>query len=162
MGRRLSVNERKCPACGVYYTAKGSADNKRSTCSRSCGVSLGWRRRSFGYLYKQDIPSKRRPSLLDIAWAAGIFEGEGSCHSPKNSTIATVVQKDEWLLRCLQELFGGAVSKRRTKDISDWRLCGAAARGFLFTIFTFLSPRRRIQAIAALGQPRRPINVAVC
>ena len=154
VGRRLKIQQRQCPVCRVYYTAKGSYANSLETCSRTCGTSLGWRRRTFGYLYKQDTPPKETPSTLDIAWAAGLFEGEGSCHSPKNSTSVVIVQKDQWILWRLQALFGGAVTKRRTKDISDWRLCGAAARGFLMTTYKFLSPRRKAQAIVAFGLPR--------
>jgi hypothetical protein len=79
-----------------------------------------------------------------------------------------VTQKDPWLLHRLQELFGGRVYPQKTrpksisggpiKDYGDqwaWWIGGARARGFLMTIYTFLSPRRREQARVALGHEAR-------
>ena len=92
------------------------------------------------------------PTTLDIAWAAGIFEGEGYVGVPfakygPRHPIVSVVQKDEWLTERLRILFGGT-NKRYGKDrriYSYWRLTGARATGFLMTIYKFLSPRRQQQ-----------------
>lgn len=99
-------------------------------------------------------------SVRDIAWAAGIFEGEGTTcpsNAKRNYTVvAAVTQKDLWLLRRLQELFGGSVDqypqqyRNTTRLYGRWRLTGPAARGFLMTIYTFMSPRRKDQIKAAL------------
>ncbi len=85
--------------------------------------------------------------LTDIAWAAGIYEGEG--HFTGHNV--RVVQKDSWLVYELQKKFGGSVKQytRSTdgKEYHYWSLNGQNARGFLLTIFTFLSPRRKAQIL---------------
>lgn len=89
-----------------------------------------------------------------IAWAAGIFEGEGSCgwtSRHKNCQEVMVLQKDPWILYELARVFGfGKVSARKNygpigNGDYRWRISGPNARGFLMTIYTFLSPRRREQ-----------------
>lgn len=81
--------------------------------------------------------------IIDIAWAAGIYEGEGNFtgHS------VTVGQKNKWLCDKLQLLFGGNVTHQESRhaEYFVWHLSGKKCRGFLLTIFTFLSPRRRKQ-----------------
>jgi len=94
-------------------------------------------------------------SLLDIAWAAGIFEGEGTCprrSKTNRTTTASVTQKDLWLLHRLQELFGGTVRQYSQKEglYGRWFASGERARGFLMTVYAFLSPRRKAQVRAAL------------
>lgn len=83
----------------------------------------------------------------DIAWAAGFYEGEGSL----SNHFVNVVQKDKWALEKLKLLFGGEIHEYgggtagNGKTYFYWRLFGTECRGFLLTIFTFLSPRRRKQ-----------------
>lgn len=48
----------------------------------------------------------RRPTLIDIAWIAGLYEGEGSA---SRGTI-TITQKEREILDRVQELVGGRVS----------------------------------------------------
>jgi hypothetical protein len=78
-------------------------------------------------------------TIKDIAWAAGIYEGEGTFggHSVR------VVQKDNWLIYRLKYLFGGTVTEYN--GYHYWTISGPLCRGFLLTIFTFLSPRRKEQ-----------------
>ena len=108
--------------------------------------------------------------MLDLAWAAGIYEGEGTAsynlvadkrNSPPRGTQRVVVyQKDPWLILRFRELFGGAIGKARTTprcELWYWRVYGVRARGFLLTVFSFLSPRRKAQARAALE--RRVVRV---
>lgn len=99
---------------------------------------------------------KRRPlehpSVLDIAWAAGVYEGEGSVVVPESpygmrTPVVSLTQKDKWLCPRLRTLFGGTV-KQNTKQNGSydyWRLTGPRALGFLLTIYKFLSPRRQQQ-----------------
>jgi hypothetical protein len=91
------------------------------------------------------------PSALDIAWAAGIFEGEGYTGLTNECSVVVISQKDPWLLLKLQRQFGGNVQNPNNGSTCyRWGIYGARARGFLMTIFTYLSPRRRIQARKAL------------
>lgn len=81
-------------------------------------------------------------TIKDIAWAAGIYEGEGTFSGGHN---VRVVQKDSWLIYELHKLFGGTISQYN--GYHYWSLSGEKCRGFLLTIFTFLSPRRRDQIL---------------
>ena len=98
----------------------------------------------------QAAPAIEHPRLLDIAWAAGLYEGEGTCcTSGRGSFTVQITQKDTEILEKMQRLFGGYVYLRKS-GVSAWQACGARARGFGFTIFSFLSQRRRAQLEAAL------------
>ena len=108
-------------------------------------------------------PPIDRPTLRDVAWAAGIYEGEGSISRNRNGGItAKLSQRDGWLPRRMLELFGGAAKEygpygpyaagftRQAQTIWQWNLCGPRAWGFLLTIYAYLSPRRRSQIKKAL------------
>jgi len=121
---------------------------------------------NYGQLSPKLAPTEH-PTTKDIAWAAGIFEGEGTCSAPRKympedtkrgGTVVMVSQKERWILDRLRALFGGRVREYRARAhkytneyrmYHRWDLHGARARGFLMTIWLFLSPRRRLQAQAA-------------
>lgn len=84
------------------------------------------------------------PTLNQIAWAAGVFEGEGSACWAGTTPQVRVTQKGIWLLERFQELFGGAIYKTH-KNCHCWQVNGSRARGFILTIYTYMSPRRKEQ-----------------
>jgi len=95
------------------------------------------------------------PTTLDIAWVAGIFEGEGHCcatvssgHRP--SIKVNIVQKRRWILDHIRDRFGGRVTFRKNYSICSWDANGVFARGFLMTIYKFMSPYRKRQIWGAL------------
>jgi len=90
-----------------------------------------------------------RATTQDLVWAAGIYEGEGSCRYGTGSEAACVSQKDDWLLLRLQALFGGTIT-RSNSACGLWQIYGARARGFLQSIYGLLSPRRQDQVRRAL------------
>lgn len=102
------------------------------------------------------------PTIHDICWAAGIYEGEGSVvwDAKRGARYANVLiaQKDTWLTDRLRALFGGAITVQHQRTAGRptpiimhyWRLTGARARGFLLTIYQFLSPRRQLRIREAL------------
>lgn len=161
--------EKLCERCKKSFLAGGDYNPcttgtwrkplKARFCSKVCSS------RSYGPTrYKLD-PLKSpiaHPTMSDLAWAAGIYEGEGSVHGAnvRHCITVTVAQKDPWLLHKLAALFGGRVFKCQPKSREDgrfscdyihrWDLGGARARGFAYTIFSFLSPRRRQQICKAL------------
>lgn len=102
---------------------------------------LGWE--------KPGRKATETPSIMDIAWAAGVYEGEGSC---ADNHQVTVTQKDTWLLERFQALFGGRISFVSKSNCSRWVVTGMRARGFLMTVFSFLSPKRKMQALSFLGK----------
>lgn len=87
----------------------------------------------------------------DLAWAAGIIEGEG--HISPNACI-TVTQKEPWLVYRLQKLFGGTVGVNKRGAYGDyprWTLSTRDAVGLLMSIYLFLSPHKKLQARNALA-----------
>lgn len=78
-------------------------------------------------------------AIKDIAWAAGIYEGEGNFSG--NHVI--IAQKDTWLLHKLIEIFKFGTITPHGDSCHGWVIAGANARSFLLTIFPLLSPRRK-------------------
>lgn len=92
------------------------------------------------------------PTNIDIAWAAGIWEGEGSLstHNKQRATVV-VTQKDTEILYRLRDWFGGSVLSRKGKaeSCSVWLACGDRGRFFVALIYPFMSARRRFQIDAS-------------
>ncbi len=90
-----------------------------------------------------------------IAWAAGIYEGEGTT---TRSTPIQVNQKDTWILYRLCGLFGGSVhpcNRWDKKTLYVWSLCGESGRKLLRLFIPYLSPWRvkQIEDNGALSIP---------
>ena len=108
---------------------------------------------------KRELEPTKTPTSMDIAWAAGIYEGEGSCARGGNgskSFVVSVSQKDPEMLYRLRDFFGGSVkeydnnfgtvaSKNQPFTIYAWRVCGNRARVFLAVIYSWLTARRKSQ-----------------
>ena len=105
-------------------------------------------RKGSGYL-KPGYEATVHPKLVDIGWAAGIFEGEGSVGTsgPRKGQALTISQKDPWVLHRIKELFGGSVTGKAYGGTYRWGAYGARARGIAMTFYSFLSPRRKMQLI---------------
>lgn len=86
-------------------------------------------------------------SLADIGYAAGFYEGEGSFIKATSGTTSyvSITQKDIEPLLKMQKLFGGTITQYN--GYNYWRLFGVECRGFVLTIFTLLSARRRKQIL---------------
>ena len=95
-------------------------------------------------------------SAIDIAWAAGFIEGEGSFgHVTTACVRAAQVQREP--LERLQRIFGGEIKLRVRKGkeahqspIYHWYLYGSKAAGAIMTMLCLLSPKRLEQAVKAL------------
>ena len=182
VGRPRDRVQRICVACGNSFEVPRSRRNQIH-CSFSCrrGVDVArnceWCRRSFtltprmqrdgtrfcskrcaslSHKSRPDLAPTVHPTMFDIVFAAGVYQGEGTCQGPprQRSEIVKVGQVETWLLTWLRDRFGGSVkiygeARRRDggvrRSFGYWLLTGPRARGFLYTIFTFLSPRRRAQ-----------------
>ena len=98
-----------------------------------------------------------RPKLRDVAWAAGFYEGEGTCfYQPKTRSIRAVVnQVEREPLEKMLRWFGGHIyaipAHHSSKPSWRWVAYGARARGVLLTIYGMLSPKRQGQIRAALA-----------
>lgn len=107
--------------------------------------------------------SKKR--MLDIAWLAGVIEGDGSivCASPQGRSInvryAFVLRMtDKDVVEKAQEIVGlGKIYKRKpsglgSKIIYEWRLDRKADVCYLINlIYSFLGQRRKIRTKEALN-----------
>lgn len=89
-------------------------------------------------------------STVALSWIAGFLEGEGSfvgCESGGQITVSAVQLQREPLDR-VQIALGGTirpyVNKRGTL-VYRWTINGSHAIGVAFTLYTFMSPRRREQ-----------------
>ena len=103
--------------------------------------------RSHNWAY---LKPTKHPTTLDIAWLAGIVEGEGYMTGDGVRSKITVTQKDSWLPNKIQELFGGSIYMSPSQHCHRWQANSERARGIIMTIYKFLSPRRKIQAAIAL------------
>jgi hypothetical protein len=101
--------------------------------------------------------------LRDIAWAAGFYEGEGSCAFVNGSTRATIGQVNREPLDRIAALFGGHIfalkghpagvaKKYMGRPSWRWIAYGARARGILMTLYQMLSAKRQGQVRKALSE----------
>jgi len=99
---------------------------------------------------RPDLKATEHPTVIDIAWAAGIYEGEGWCSHCCNRDMVGVSQKRRWILDKLRSLFGGNIYPKNKvgnkNKLFTWEQNACRARGFLMTVYSFLSPWRKEQA----------------
>ena len=146
---------RFCKKCDSSFMIRGNkADINQRFCSKACSASVRFKGTHYNYgKMKPGLEATEHPTLMQIAWAAGIYEGEGSCcRMSKTSQQVHLGQKDRWVVDRFRALFGGSIHEREMNGdpFYDWHIHGARARGFLMTMFTFLSPRRQDQVTACL------------
>lgn len=100
-------------------------------------------------LIVSNVGPTKAPSNIDVAWMAGLYEGEGSAKATDGRTTVRIYQKDpEILFRC-REMLGGRIYKTRAssdKYLHVLIICGDSSRLFLQSIYPFLSVRRKLQA----------------
>lgn len=106
---------------------------------------------TLGTEYTQTVKAQTCPTVKDIYWAAGFYDGEGCASwAEKRRACIRVTQKDTWPLERLLSLFGGRITQNK-QGYFVWSLYGARARGFAMTIYTLLSPRRQEQVRKLFG-----------
>lgn len=94
-------------------------------------------------------------STLDIAWAAGFLEGEGSF--VPSSCRVSAVQKQREPLERLRRIFGGHIITQRKRDgreLGYWYLGSHPGAAVMMTLYPLMSPRRREQIRHALAHWR--------
>ena len=100
---------------------------------------------------KPELDATKVPTAIDIAWAAGIYEGEGCCRlcgggTGKRGFTAAVAQKDPELLYRLRDWFGGSILDQGPKhDLRIWNIGGDRARIFISLIYGYMTARRKSQ-----------------
>lgn len=94
-------------------------------------------------------------TLRQVEWAAGFLEGEGCFYSSplgvrahRNSVTAAQVQREP--LQRLVNMFGGAIYNVPPKKPTHapafvWTTTGARAVGIAMTVYSLMSPKRKMQ-----------------
>ena len=152
-----------CIVCEREFSVGGrDGALKKKHCSKSCATKFRHRsapnglgdvnHKNMGRM-KLGLEATKSPSNMELAWAAGLFEGEGSCQRKGQSCSMHVGQKDHWVCDRFKEYFGGhiGVGSMNGEPFYEWSASGARARGILMTLYSFLSPRRQSQALAAFA-----------
>ncbi len=100
-------------------------------------------------------------NIVDLHWAAGFLDGEGSFQALERNGNATVVsdQKYRPSLEKLQRIFGGYIYIRRRKpgsafpgsqDYFIWQVAGRRAIEVMMTLYVLMSPYRKGQIEKAI------------
>jgi hypothetical protein len=89
---------------------------------------------------------------LEIGYAAGFYEGEGSADCRDGSLRVTLPQKDRQPLVFLQRYFGGSMAPPGADGMSYLYLTGKRAWDFLVQIAPLLSERRLDQLVKACAK----------
>ena len=102
----------------------------------------------------------------DLAYAAGIIDGEGSIgiyRQPTYLTWITVRNTNEWICQWLRFAFGGYVYTHtykpphlKWKDSWQWRITGSDAADFLRLILPYLRLKKPQAELAIAFQSERP------
>lgn len=132
--------------CNNKYLAKGYCRLHYKRMYRNGDLLL----HMTGYERKNTKKSIQSPTIKDVAWAAGFCEGEASFqYGTSGTSRVSLPQVNIEPLNKMLNLFGGAIYKRPT--ISVWHISGARARGFMMTIYSFMSDKRKKQIKSALN-----------
>ena len=93
---------------------------------------------------------------MSVAWAAGLFEGEGSIYliPNKKSVALSMTQSDHDVLQKLQSVFGGQIYDKKksggTKQLWVWKLMQTdSVKDALEKMLPFFGTRRACKALDA-------------
>lgn len=120
------------------------------------GYSRGYAPRGAYRFQKSAVAATVRPSIADLAWAAGFLEGEGNFGvnnrklGSSASQVVRATQKNLEPLYKIQSILGGVVKPLRKDGYGEWRTYGVRARGIMMTLYHFLSARKRSDIALAL------------
>jgi len=97
--------------------------------------------------------------LIDLAWLAGLFEGEGSVSINGKSMTVRICMTDQDIVYRAAEIMRAKVYRRRDRPgyRPQWiaQTKGAPAAGIIMTLYPWLGIRRREQARTALAAWKR-------
>lgn len=98
--------------------------------------------------------SNHKISTLEISWAAGFLEGEGSFYN-FGSPQVTAAQVQREPIQKLVRLFGGHSFQRKTKGFSEqpiwvWKLGSHRSVEVMMTLYVLMSPKRQLEIAEAL------------
>jgi hypothetical protein len=89
---------------------------------------------------------------MNISWAAGFLEGEGSFGYWGTTPKVVCPQMQREPLERLQRIFGGTIGIRgRQHPISYWWANGTLAISIMMTVYSLMSPKRKKQIEKAIA-----------
>jgi hypothetical protein len=88
---------------------------------------------------------------VEIAWAAGFYEGEGSCSYAAGSFRLSIPQVNLEPLERIHRYFGGGLSIN-SRGISSVQIYGKRGVDFAVAIYPHLSQRRQKQIREKISQ----------
>lgn len=104
-------------------------------------------------------------SREDLAWAAGLYEGEGTVCRARTSRFLSLTSTDEDVVLRFREAVGmgqvtgpyGPHPPRGKKVYWTWRVCNFEHRQAVTALlWDWLSPRRKVQLTESLAWDRKP------
>ena len=107
---------------------------------------------AYSNLKVRNVAPVRVPSDLDVAWIAGLYEGEGCCNNIKGRTLANDYANKTHKFFSGAEMFAARITEIRVgteKNCHIWAVNGDHARILLQAIYPFMSARRKVQLDAA-------------
>lgn len=152
-----------CARCGSekppeqFHRDKNRPDGRYAYC-KAC-VSRYQRGEDDGRPWRQHrktaLPTKT-PTPVDIAWAAGFLEGEGSFSAKRRATgvygSVTAPQVNREPLERLLAMFGGSIHQRSDGSISTWFAGGEIGRHVARAVYPLMSERRKRQIERSLPE----------
>ena len=98
-------------------------------------------------------------STIELAWAAGFLEGEGSFLN-YGSPCVTAAQVHPEPIERINRIFPGTVSQRKTHGFSDktitvWKAKSGLSIEIMMTLYTLMSPKRKGEIDACLDRWKR-------
>ncbi len=132
--------------CGLERTV--SSDSLRAGQIEDCGQ------------HPNEVPDPPALSVAELAWGAGMFEGEGSVRINVATThnngalLVDLVNTDETLVRWFSDRFGGSVRhgklRGNRRPYWRWRAASLLAASFLRAIYPYVKGEKRERVALAL------------
>lgn len=99
---------------------------------------------------KKDYPPIEKPTLKDIIWLAGFYEGEGcAIVDMANQFALQIGQVNTEPMIKIERLFGGKIYPNKTLGQVIWWVKRERALGIALTLYGLLSQSKRIQILSA-------------
>lgn len=104
------------------------------------------------------MATRNATSIVDLAWAAGFLEGEGSFYARDGSAKVSAGQVQKAPLERLHKLFGGhiwlktAPTSLSSTPIWIWYLSSRRSAAVMMTLYAFMSPKRKQEIEKALAE----------
>lgn len=110
------------------------------------------------------MATRNATSIVDLAWAAGFLEGEGSFGINGGSARVTAAQVQKEPLDRMHRLFGGHLWLKQPNGVGNqpiwvWYVNSRRSAAVMMTLYSFMSPKRKLEIEFALSEWRSARNM---